>query len=470
MSRRLKLVVLATISLVVVPSIVSTYIDIPGTAAYAQGPFRKKNTGDDQAKQDDTKKQEDNKKQEDAQKKLEAQRQADADRAAAAEKQRQEDAKKREQEQTTRAEKDNQEQLKRAKEEQDRQAANQRKIDEDRRAEADRLQKAQERANQEAQNKQNTNSQTNTTVEKPPVRPATEPVQPTHPRGSNGSTGTNNGSSGTNTSTERVHTDTPSGRTADSTPTRQKDKNTSKYERPQERKQPERHHRKHNDDYYPYDPGYYPDEQYPYDPRQPYPEPPVVIYVPVPQDPNTPTTPTDPVSGDQLIVPMPSTPEQAFDQLSQAWLQKKPELLLALLPDNEKIKVYNDSKFSKEMDPKEFYSITEDAILEYETEVFWFRSFNTLNGKVRASGIHTFKGSDGKIRRSDISYTIEQRSGRWVITETGFSATSEEQEIDKSLTQQKMELILTKFCPIMAAFTIPDSSPSTIAAIATAEE
>lgn len=483
MSRSLKVVLTASIALLVVPPIISTYWQVPGTVAYAQGPFRNKRTGgDDQDKQsDEAKKQEDAKKAEDTRKAQDAadkQRQADAQKEA----QRLQDAadqQKREKDAARAADEAKRvEAARKAQEVADRQKAQQdaadqlkretdaaRAADEARRIEDAR--RAQDAADQQkreidAQRKaEDAQRQADSQDQQPQVKiPSSntstgsqsrtlDPAKPVRPKNQQTS--------------DRIPTGSTSGHNTDDRTNKAIDRDTSKYTRPEERPKTKPNNHKHRNGYdpYVYDGYNYPSEHYPYDPSRSGSQPPIVIYVPVPVDTQpSQTTSAQPTTADGL--PIPTTPEQALDQIRQAWMEKNPKLLLPLLQEDTPIKIYDSGELARDMSAQEFYSVTSDAIGKFTTEVFWLKSVKNINGKVYANGVHTYYGADGKIERSDINYTLVLRSGRWFIAETGF-ADPDEQLVPAKTGQNLAEQMLISFAQKVAMSTTPDPTVSVLA-------
>lgn len=219
-------------------------------------------------------------------------------------------------------------------------------------------------------------------------------------------------------------------RVPDATPTYRREdsrRDNSEFERVGERAEKRRHRHTYRPEYYPYDPPYVVIvEELPVVIVSP--QPPAVVVEPVPLDIDTQAPVIPPVDPSEsagevieMAAPAPSTPDESLTLIRRAWIERKPELISPLLPENDPIRVLREGDFSRELSPAEFLSITSEAIQSLTTEVFWLKSAKKDGDRVTATGVHTYRAAEGPIRRSDISYTLELRGGRWVIAETGFT-------------------------------------------------
>jgi hypothetical protein len=253
---------------------------------------------------------------------------------------------------------------------------------------------------------------------------------------------------------------------------------TSEFERVKERppNRPKRHFHRPPD--YPYAPDYVviveePTVVYvpivvpaPQPPRPP--QPPTVVTVPEPDSPVIAPPPPEPLAPSDAgqPVPIPTTPAEAISQLRQAWMERKPTLLVPLLPDQDPIKVYRNGIYTHSLSPADFYSLTAQAMGELTTEVFRLRVAKEINGKVVAAGVHEYRGPDGTIKRNRITYTLESRAGRWVITKTGF--TPVESEAGKAPAGQPFDRaqalgLALRLVPVSLMWIVPDSTASVAA-------
>lgn len=477
MCRKSIKVLLIGLALFFALSIAATLYDVPGCTAYAQGAFGKKQSGgDDQRRQDELRRQEEERKrqqdearrQEEIRKQQEeARRKAELERARQEQEARQKEAERQEQ---IRRQRD--EELRRQQEESLRQQELKRQQEEARKQEELRK-RQEEEARQKAESER-----------LQAERRAQEDIaRPTHKRDESNTSGrvTPKVEDKTTSRTdirrvdERITTQDDTGRIYRPENTRQD--NGDKYIRVGEREtKVNSPRRKYRPPYYPYDPRYY-------DPWYSQPvviieqpdviivEKPVVVEVEPPITPaeQVPVRPSDtqtaltdekiqlgPDYAHQAGISIPSTPEEAIRQLSDAWLTRDADILIPLLIDEVQVKIYQNGKLSRSMESSEFYKLTAQAIEEMETEGFELQLVNIIDGKATAAGEHIYKNADGEICRTPVTYTLEHLNGCWVITETGYESDVSD-DTGKHLPSGSIDglQLVCKAAPVVACWFAP---------------
>lgn len=114
--------------------------------------------------------------------------------------------------------------------------------------------------------------------------------------------------------------------------------------------------------------------------------------------------------------------QELVDRICEAWKYRRPELLVYLLPEQGKIKIYKDGEHLRDLDSHNFYYTTVDAIRKWNTKEFKLSNIRTTWNKIVARGYHIYGDKYGDYNNS-VYYVLEPegRDNRWVITETGFS-------------------------------------------------
>lgn len=114
--------------------------------------------------------------------------------------------------------------------------------------------------------------------------------------------------------------------------------------------------------------------------------------------------------------------QELVGRISNAWKFRQPELLIDMLPEQGKIKIYKDGEHLRNLDPDDFYFTTVKAIYKWHTKEFKLSNISFKWNKIVARGYHIYGDKYGDYKNL-VYYMLEPegRNRRWVITETGFS-------------------------------------------------
>lgn len=160
-----------------------------------------------------------------------------------------------------------------------------------------------------------------------------------------------------------------------------------------------------------YSPFYYYGFPYVYAPRVVVEEVPTYTYVPVP---------AYQYGGYYMGQGEYSGLDAALNDIQTAWTQGQPDLMLKHIDSSTQIAIYLDGNYSYSMQGSDYANMVRDAIGHIRTISLTFDNVEQRSdGAYTATGVHRFYDLDGTQKSVDVSFTLAQQGGRWVIVSAG---------------------------------------------------
>lgn len=111
-----------------------------------------------------------------------------------------------------------------------------------------------------------------------------------------------------------------------------------------------------------------------------------------------------------------------LDDIQRAWERNDPELLFNYVRRDSSISVYLQGDYSYTVDWLDYIDMTRDAMGTIQTKSLVFERVRRYNNdEIIAYARHTYYDFDNYLKTVYVSYTLENYSGRWYITEVGSS-------------------------------------------------
>lgn len=117
--------------------------------------------------------------------------------------------------------------------------------------------------------------------------------------------------------------------------------------------------------------------------------------------------------------------DDAIGDIRSAWTSGRADLLLSHIDSGMDVAVYLDGKYSYSVKGTDYGNMVRDAVGHIRTT-----SFTITNVEQRSDGAyqvlarHEFYDANNNIKTADVSFTLAQRGGRWVIVAVGSSTPS----------------------------------------------
>lgn len=113
----------------------------------------------------------------------------------------------------------------------------------------------------------------------------------------------------------------------------------------------------------------------------------------------------------------------ALNDISNAFLTSQPNLLLAHVSANSQIQIYLDGNYAYSLPGSDYQKMVQDAVGHIKTSSFTFTNVEQRSdGAYTATGTQVFTDVKGVQKTVQVSFTLAQSSGSWVIVAAGSSA------------------------------------------------
>lgn len=159
-----------------------------------------------------------------------------------------------------------------------------------------------------------------------------------------------------------------------------------------------------------YDYGY----PYVYAPRVVVQDVPTYTYTPVP----------DYYSGDYYLSQGAYTElNPALDDIRNAFVQNRPDLLLRHVNPSTQIQVYLDNSYAYSLPGSDYQKMVQDALSHIKTISFTLSGVDRRSdGAYVVNGIHVFTDARGVQKTVNVSYTLQGSGSSWIIVAVGSSS------------------------------------------------
>jgi len=114
--------------------------------------------------------------------------------------------------------------------------------------------------------------------------------------------------------------------------------------------------------------------------------------------------------------------DAALDDIKNAWINKRPDLMLGHIDTGAQIAVYLDNNYAYSLPGSDYTDMVRDAIGHIQTIGFNFTNVERRSdGAYAATGTHEFLDANNNRKAASISFTLAQTGGKWVIVSAGSS-------------------------------------------------
>jgi hypothetical protein len=109
---------------------------------------------------------------------------------------------------------------------------------------------------------------------------------------------------------------------------------------------------------------------------------------------------------------------RAVEDIEDAFRSGDIEALVDHVDTGARIAVFNREKYQYSLSSNDYLDMTRDAMRDMDTVRFdLVRVREKRSGACVASGVHEYRDGDGATKRVLVSFGLERRDGRWVITQ-----------------------------------------------------
>lgn len=112
--------------------------------------------------------------------------------------------------------------------------------------------------------------------------------------------------------------------------------------------------------------------------------------------------------------------DAALSDVRSAWIDGRADLIIKHINPNDQIAIYLDNEYAYSLPGSDYIKMVQDAIGHVRTISFTFNNVERRNdGAYMATGKHDFYDIDGNQQSIDVSFTMAQQQGGWMIVAAG---------------------------------------------------
>lgn len=112
----------------------------------------------------------------------------------------------------------------------------------------------------------------------------------------------------------------------------------------------------------------------------------------------------------------------ALDDIRNAFISGQPDLLLRHVDANAQIQVYLDNNYAYSLPGSDYQKMVKDAVTHIKTSSLTFVSVQQRSdGAYTATGTQVFTDVNRNQKTVQISFTLAQSGGNWLIVSAGSS-------------------------------------------------
>ena len=114
--------------------------------------------------------------------------------------------------------------------------------------------------------------------------------------------------------------------------------------------------------------------------------------------------------------------DAALNDIRNAWINGRADLMLAHIDSATQIQIYLDGNYAYSIPGSDYSSMVRDAISRVRTVSLTFDKVEQRSdGAYTTSGTHQFYDVNGNLKTVNISFTLALNNGRWIIVAAGSS-------------------------------------------------
>lgn len=114
--------------------------------------------------------------------------------------------------------------------------------------------------------------------------------------------------------------------------------------------------------------------------------------------------------------------DAALDDIRNGWINGQPDLILAHVDAGAQIPIYLDGNYAYSLSGADYRDMVRDAAGHIRTVSFVFNNVERRSdGAYTATGTHDFYDANNNHKVVNVSYTLTQQGGNWVIVAAGSS-------------------------------------------------